>query len=104
MSTIADVDQPRWRTDVTRFCERLAAGLEPERCAHPVAAAVALAVRGRRGVTADQFADQLGLDVAEIAAVEAGRVPLDELPVPLHEAAIATVGLDLAELRNRTGA
>jgi hypothetical protein len=88
----------RWPTDVTRFCFRLAERLAADHYRHPRAAAVALAVRGRRGVTAEVMARELGLPLDLLVAVEAGRVALADLPPELVAAAKTTDGLELGRL------
>ena len=66
--------------DVTLFCERLAERLRSKGVAHPVAAAVALAARGHRGVDTDTFAVAIGIDADELRAIEAGTVAFADLP------------------------
>ena len=87
-----------WSVDLTALCERLAERLGAEGYAHPLAAAVALAVRGRQGVDADTFADELGIAPDELRRVESGLVPLHDFPGALLLLADHTAGLDLDRL------
>jgi hypothetical protein len=87
-----------WPTDVTRFCQRLAERLAADHYEHPHAAALALAVRGRRGVTSDVMAGDLGIPLDLLEGVEAGQVPFDDLPAELVDAASALDGLELGRL------
>lgn len=88
-----------WSTDLTRLCERLAERLRTEGARHPTSAAVALAVRGARGRTQEEYAADLGLAPAALDAVERGQVRWAEVPAALMRAAVRTEGLDLARLR-----
>lgn len=96
---MADAAAPRWPTDVTLFCLRLAGRLAAEGYEHPLAAALALAVRGRHGVTTEAMAVELGLDPSRLAAIEAGEVAVDDLPPALVRAIDAVDGLERARLR-----
>lgn len=87
-----------WSTDLTALCERLARRLHSEGAAHPETAAVALAVRGHRGVDRAELAAELGISDDELAAVESGRVAWVDLPVALRDAAGRLPGLDLSRL------
>jgi hypothetical protein len=62
----------RWEPDLSALLLRLAKRLEDDGVEHPVEAAVALTVRGRRGVTRAQLADELDIDEAELARAESG--------------------------------
>ena len=66
--------------DMTMFCERLAERLRSKGVTHPVAAAVALAARGHRGVDIEQYATDIGVNVPELCEVEAGTVEFVDLP------------------------
>lgn len=94
-----DAATPRWPTDVTLFCRRLAERLAGEGYEHPVVASLALAVRGRRGTTTEELAAELGLPPERLAAIEAGEVAVDDLPPALLAAIDALDGLD----RTRVG-
>jgi hypothetical protein len=81
--------------DLTRLVERLAARLADEGARHPVAAAVAIACRGRSGLDRAPFAASIGIDTDIVTACERGDVAFADLPAPLvadHE------GLDLLAL------
>ena len=66
--------------DMTLFCERLAERLRSEGVSHPVAAAVALAARGHRGVDVEPFALDIGVDARLLRQIEAGTVAFADLP------------------------
>ncbi len=87
-----------WDTDQTLLCERLAERLHHQGVAHPVAAAVALAVRGDLGCDRRGFAARLGLDPAVVEAADAGQVALADLPAPIVLAARHAIHLDLDRL------
>lgn len=93
---------PRWSTDVTRFCGRLADRMAADDCRFPVVAAVALAVRGRDGLDRQAFATSLGIDVEQLEQAEGGMLPLEELPRALVERARETLDLDWGDLRRIT--
>jgi hypothetical protein len=90
-----------WSVDLTGYCERLVERLADRGVAHPEAAAVALAVRGHRGVDQRTHAAELGLTSPELAVIEAGQVPYPQLPDRLVERARAVAGLDLSRLEPR---
>lgn len=96
MSTMARSGS--WDTDQTLLCERLAERLRHQGSAHPVAAAVALAVRGSLGLDRAAFAARIGLDVVELERIDDGAVPLDALPTPILLAAQHENHLDLDHL------
>lgn len=75
----------RWRVDVVRAAERLAAAVPVAGAHHHVAAAV-MAARGAAGADRAAFADALGVDVATIVALEAGHVPPHDAPARLRHA------------------
>ena len=66
--------------DFTIFCERLAERLRSRGASHPVAAAVALAARGQRGVDVDEFAAALGIDGEQLRQIETGNVAFADVP------------------------
>lgn len=93
-----------WPSDLTRVCERLALHLDRSAVAHPVAAAVALAAGGHRGVDVTEFAAELGLSPDAVHRAEAGDIAWEELPdviVDLLEAIPNTDLLALADLDAR---
>lgn len=87
-----------WDTDHTLLCERLAERLHHRGSAHPVAAAVALAVRGTHGLDQAAFALRLGLDLDELARIDDGQVALADLPESILLAARHSLGIDLDRL------
>ena len=68
------------RLDFTIFCERLAERLRSGGASHPVAAAVALAARGQRGVDVDEFAAAIGVAADALRQIEAGNVAFADVP------------------------
>jgi hypothetical protein len=93
--------------DLTRLCEKVAHELATRGVAQPVAAAVAIACRGRSGLEPAAFAASIGVDVAVVDACEAGRVAFGDLPAAL---VADHTGLDLfaladleATMRGRAG-
>ena len=87
-----------WDTDQTLLCERLAERLRHQGFAHPVAAAVALAVRGSHAEDRPTFARRLGVPVALVEALDEGEVALERLPEPLLLTARHNLHLDLDHL------
>lgn len=87
-----------FEVDVVAFVERLAERLRQDGVAHPVAAAVALAARGRLRSDPEAFAGAVGLDPALLVRVEAGEVPFGELPDELTHWLDPVQLLQLAEL------
>ena len=81
--------------DMTIYCERLAERLRRKGVSHPVAAAVALAARGHRGVDTASFAAAIGMRAADLSAIEAGAVAFADLP---DEVALAFAGIPSANL------
>lgn len=73
----------RYRTDVTSLTERIAIRMAGEGAEHAVAAAVAIAVRGMSRLEPREYADTLGIAPADLRALEAGTVPLADLPASL---------------------
>jgi len=71
--------------DLSVVCLRLARHLEDAGCRRPVEAAVALTVRGRQGLRADQLADVLGLDLDDVLAAERGDLLVRDWPEPLWD-------------------
>lgn len=92
-----------FEVDVVAFVERLAERLRQDGAAHPVAAAVALAARGRRRSDPGAFAAAVGLDTALVRRAEAGEVPFGELPDELTEWLDPAQLLQLAELARGDG-
>lgn len=88
-----------WDTDQTLLCERLAERLRDQGFAHPVAAAVALAVRANLGCDRAAFAARLDLDLDAVEAMDAGAVALGDLPPAVVLHARHELHLDLAHLR-----
>jgi len=86
------------RGDATAMCERLAQRLLQAGAVHPAAGAVAMAARGHVGISRQEFADLLGLDVAEIGAFEDGDIPFGCLPRELGWVLEQIEGLDLLAL------
>jgi len=72
-----------YQTDVTTLTERIAVQLAAEGLQHPVAAAVAIALRGASGLAPVGFAAEVGLTEAELQNIEAGQVSLPDLPASL---------------------
>jgi len=87
-----------WDTDQTLLCERLAERLRDRGFAHPVAAAVALAVRGNLGCDQPAFAARLGLAVDVVEAIDGGAVALADLPPAVLLRARHALHLDLDHL------
>lgn len=86
------------RGDATAMCEHLALRLQRAGAPHPVAGAVALAARGHLGVTMHEFAEMVGLGVADLGAIEGGSVPFGCLPRELGAVLDDIEGLDLLAL------
>ncbi len=86
------------RGDATAMCERLALRLERAGAAHPVAGAVALVARGHLGMARHEFADLVGIEVADVGASEDGRVPFGRLPREIGWVLDDIEGLDLLVL------
>lgn len=76
---------PPFEPDVSVVLLRLAKRLEDAGCRRPVEAAVALTVRGRQGLSAEDLADVLGLEVAEVLAAERGDLLVREWSEPLWD-------------------
>jgi len=68
--------------DLTPLCQRLAMRYAAEGRAHPLVAAVAVAVRGRAGLGPDAFAAELGVALSMVEAAERGELPAEHLPSP----------------------
>ena len=77
------VTDDRYKTNVTTLTERIAIRLAADGAEHPVAAAVAIALRGIGRQERNQFADSLAIAPADLHALEAGTVPLAALPKAL---------------------
>lgn len=69
-----------FEVDVVAFVERLAERLRQDGALHPVAAAVALAARGRGRVEQGAFADAVGVDRRLLERAEAGEIAFADLP------------------------
>jgi hypothetical protein len=72
--------RPRWEPDLSSMLLRLAQRLEEDGVAHPVEAAVALTVRGRRGVSRESMALELDVDEGTLARAEAGDLRVGQWP------------------------
>jgi hypothetical protein len=83
IQSTAPVTPNRYRTNVTTLTERIAIRLAGEGAEHPVAAAVAIAVRGMLRAEPADYAVQLDLPLADVRALEAGTVALSALPASL---------------------
>ena len=62
---------------------RMVARMASRGARHPEAAAIAVAARGRAAAGLAEYARTLGLETGELAAIEAGDVPVTELPAGL---------------------
>lgn len=83
---------------MTGLCRRLAERHAQAGLAHPMAAAVAQAGRGRHGLTIEQYAELLDVPLAELRQVEAGEIPLPNLPAPLVADLLASGRIHLQRL------
>ena len=101
MSTDAPMSHRTWSADLTLCCERLAQRLHRAGAPHPLEAAVALAVRGVRGLSVEGFAVELGLDPDHLRTIEDGQLAFPDLPPSLLDAARHTQGLDLDRLASK---
>jgi hypothetical protein len=72
------------RPDLQPLATRLTAGFAHLHLEHPEVAAAAVLARGATGRTIEGFARGHGLAPEVVAAVEAGDVPGDQVPVPLR--------------------
>jgi len=79
------VTPDRYNTNVTTLTERIAIRLAADGAEHPVAAAVTIAVRGMLRLEPVDYADTLNVAPADLRALEAGTVPLGDLPVSLWQ-------------------
>jgi hypothetical protein len=73
----------RWRPDVTRMAQLVAAHLAHEGMARAGVAASVLAVRGAAGLDRIDLARELAIDDDVLARAEAGDVAADDLPPAL---------------------
>jgi hypothetical protein len=89
---------PSWPSDLTDLCERLARRLHRSGAAHPVAAAVALAARGHRGLDVDEFARAVGLPADTVRRAEAGDIVWEDLPAVLGDLVESMPSVDLLAL------
>lgn len=83
--------------DPTNVIERLASGLRSVSAAHPVAGAVALAVRGHARLDRREFAARVGQSVEHVRSAEDGEIAFCDLPRHVGDTA-AALGLDLLAL------
>lgn len=90
-----------FEVDVVAFVERLAERLREDGTPHPVAAAVALAARGRRRSAPEAFAGESGIEAGVVRRAEAGEVPFADLPDGLTDWLGPGQLLQLAELARR---
>jgi hypothetical protein len=72
--------RPPWEPDLSALLLRLAQRLEDDGVPHPVEAAVALTIRGRRGLSRRSMAAELELDEAALARAEAGELRVGQWP------------------------
>jgi len=77
------VTKTKYKTNVTTMTERIAIQLAADGAEHPVAAAVTIALRGIVRCERDDFAGLLEIERADLRALEAGTVPLADLPKTL---------------------
>lgn len=97
-ASIAEAQDARTlRRDATAIVERLAGRGRTAGLDHPVAAALALAVRIGELAGPEAFAERHGIAPAELAAAEAGVVRFGALP-PVYGALAVALGLDLLSL------
>lgn len=89
---------PSWPSDLTRVCERLARQLHRRGATHPVAAAVALAARGHRGLGTAEFAAAVGLSADTVRCAEAGDIAWEDLPDVLGALVESMPSVDLLAL------
>ena len=81
----------------TRLVVRMADLLAAHGAPHPMAGALASAVRGRQQLDRYAYARELGLDLDAVDAAESGRTPLGKLPAAIAER-IPWLGVDLHAL------
>jgi len=89
--------------DVMALCVRLARRLREQGAPYPVAAALALAVRGRRAQHPVDFARAVGIDSVLLARIEAGEVAIGDWPDALVGAARGTPGFPCEVLDEPSG-
>ncbi|MGZ4715921.1 MAG: helix-turn-helix domain-containing protein [Acidimicrobiales bacterium] len=92
------MDHERWSSDLNLLCERLAEGLAEDGATHADAAALTIAVRGLRGLSAGEFAAEVGIGPAELSRIETGEVAWADLPPVILRLAAAEPRLDLDRL------
>lgn len=83
-----------YRTDVQALSERLASRFAEQGFEHPVAASIAVTLRGLTGLGLTDFAKRLELAEPELALIEAGEVTFAELPSVLTDR-MADAGLSV---------
>ena len=92
------MDDERWSSDLNFLCERLAERLDEDGATHSDAAAITIAVRGLQGLSAEEFAADIGIERAELSRIETGQVAWADLPPVILGRAAAEPRLDLDRL------
>ncbi len=85
------------RRDATAMVERMAVQARTAGLEHPVAAAVALAIRVSSLSGPETFAERIGLPMARLVEAESGAVRFGELPAA-YDRSCAALDLDLLSL------
>lgn len=83
------------RGDTTAAVERVAGWLRSDGAAYPCAGALVVALRGHLGLTQESFADDLGVPLGRVEALENGCVPIGALPRRVDEQLLSLSDLDL---------
>lgn len=78
-----DADHAPYRTNVPALTRRLALRFVEQEFDHPVAAAVAVTLRGLAAVELTAFARMTGVKAAELRLIESGDVDFAHLPEAL---------------------
>lgn len=76
---------------VSTVADEVAGALQRSGVGQPLVAAAALQLRGRSGLSPDEWACHLGIDADALRAAEAGAVAVDDLPGPLRRAVRAVL-------------
>lgn len=76
---------------VSTVAGEVAGALQRSGVRQPLVAAAALQLRGRSGMSPDEWARHLGMDADALRAAEAGAVAVDALPEPLRRAVRAVL-------------